>query len=233
MTYFLSILVTLSLIIAPFSAANAKKPARKSGRTTVTKKRKGDDLAKLQKWMAGYFSSQQQAAKDSDYFDVRLRATPIWPKRTDGYWLYVEQALAEHQQRPYRQRVYHLTQADDTTFESSVYAFNEPSRFVGEWQKPEPLAGLTPDSLVLKQGCSIILHKSGEIAFVGGTVDANCPSEVKGADYNTSEVTISKDQIISWDRGFDKERNQVWGTRKGGYVFKRLDDYPKPDSSIR
>lgn len=175
--------------------------------------------------MTGYFSSQSQAAKDSDYFDVRLRMTPIWKNRTDGFWLYVEQAMAEHESRPYRQRVYHVTQINDTTFESAVFGFADPTIYIGEWRKPEPLANLTPDSIAQKQGCSIILYQHGEFAFSGSTIGTACASDFRGADYTTSEVTISKNQIINWDRGFDKDGNQVWGARKGGYVFKKLEGF--------
>jgi hypothetical protein len=27
--------------------------------------------------------------------------------------------------------------------------------------------------------------------------------------------------ILSWDRGFDANGNQVWGAEKGGYIFKK------------
>ncbi len=226
MRYFLSILLILGLLAPNFSLVDAKKrPARKSTKSSATNKKQNSDIIRLQQWMTGYFSSQSQAAKDSDYFDVRLRMTPIWKNRTDGFWLYVEQAMAEHESRPYRQRVYHVTQVNDTTFESAVFGFADPTIYIGEWQKPEPLANLTPDSITQKQGCSIILYQHGEFAFSGGTVGKDCASDLRGADYTTSEVTISKNQIISWDRGFDKDGNQVWGARKGGYVFKKLSGF--------
>jgi hypothetical protein len=222
MSYFITIFIALGLLLAPLNSASAKKPARKAARTRVVKKKTGDDMARLQKWMSGYFSSQAQAAKDSDYFDVRLRMTPIWKNRADGFWLYVEQGMAEHELRPYRQRVYHVTQVNDSTFESAVMAFADPTKYIGEWQKPEPLASVTPESLSLKEGCSIILYKHGEFAFSGATVGTGCSSDLRGADYATSDITISKEQLIIWDRGFDKDGNQIWGARKGGYVFKKL-----------
>jgi hypothetical protein len=30
------------------------------------------------------------------------------------------------------------------------------------------------------------------------------------------------DRIVSWDRGFDGDRRQVWGAEKGGYIFGRI-----------
>jgi hypothetical protein len=28
--------------------------------------------------------------------------------------------------------------------------------------------------------------------------------------------------LVTWDRGFDAEGNQVWGSTDAGYIFKRL-----------
>lgn len=45
-------------------------------------------------------NSGEQARADSSYFDIRLVMEPIWEDRTDGRWLYVEQAVAGHEVRP-------------------------------------------------------------------------------------------------------------------------------------
>ncbi len=37
--------------------------------------------------------------------------------------------------------------------------------------------------------------------------------------YTTSEVVLSSDRMVSWDRGWDAEGKQAWGAEKGGYVF--------------
>ena len=68
----------------------------------------------LAEWMSGSFSSAAQAADDPEnYFDIRLEMVPIWSERSDGPWLYVEQAAASALDRPYRQRVYHLVETED------------------------------------------------------------------------------------------------------------------------
>jgi CpeT protein len=220
MRYFVSLLLAISLVISLPSAAQAKKHSRKTQKTTAKRNKSPNDIDRLYNWMSGNFSSQQQALKDSDYFDVRLHMAPIWKERSDGHWLYIEQALAE--QKPFRQRVYNLILKDDTTFECVVYVFKDPSKYVGEWEKPIPLAGITPDSLLLRDDCSLYLYKKGDIAFVGGTIGTNCQSDQRGTAYTTIELTISKDQVIRWDRGYDKDGTQVWGVRKGGYVFKKF-----------
>lgn len=80
---------------------------------------------------------------------------------------------------------------------------------------------MTPDSLTLKEGCEVVLFQADEGYFEGSTVDRNCSSDLRGASYATSEVMIDKDKMISWDRGFDENGNQVWGATDGGHIFKK------------
>jgi len=185
---------------------------------------RNESLHRLATCLIGSYSSEEQARLDTDYYDIRLHMVLIWKQRTDGYWLYVEQALASTQARPYRQRVYHLTQPTDSTFESGVYTLSDPMRFAGRWKDENPLSLLTPDSLTKRDGCSIILMQKGADFFEGSTIGTGCPSELRGAAYATSEVKLWKDKLISWDRGFDKEGKQVWGAQKGGYVFRKLEE---------
>jgi CpeT protein len=184
------------------------------------------DLALLVSLLSGSFSSQEQATADPSYFDIRLQVVPIWRHRTDGHWLYVEQAVATALERPYRQRVYHVTARPDGTFESAVYSLPNPLQYAGEWLRPEPLAGLTLDQLEKREGCAVILRKVGPAEFTGGTVGTECASGLSGAAYATSEVTISAEGMISWDRGYDTQGNQVWGAEKGGYNFRRVTPGP-------
>jgi CpeT protein len=180
-----------------------------------------DDYEILTQWMTGSFSSQQQAEADSDFFDIRLKMIRIWPERGDGYWLYVEQAVAAYENKPYRQRVYRVTAEDGGRFISRVFTLEKPLRFAGWWQTPEQFSVLTPDSLQLRDGCAITLQRIGE-TFTGSTTGTGCSSNLRGAAYATSEVRITAGQIYSWDRGFAADGKQVWGAEKGGYMFKKL-----------
>ena len=181
-------------------------------------------LHRLATWLIGTYSSEEQAKVDTDYFDIRLHMVRVWKERSDGYWLYVEQALASKRERPYRQRVYHLTQPTDSTFESVVFTLPDPLRFAGAWKSLEPLAELTTDSLVKREGCSIVLKQIDAELFAGSTVGIGCPSELRGAAYATSEVRLWNDKMISWDRGYDKDGKQVWGATTGGYFFRKIKD---------
>jgi hypothetical protein len=184
--------------------------------------RDSDELERLADWMTGSFSSQEQAAVDSDFYDIRLEMARIWTDREDGPWLYVEQAAASALDRPYRQRVYHLVRIDDRTFRSDVYTFAEPLDHAGAWKEEQPLAALNPELLELREGCSITLRALGTDLFEGSTQGKGCESTLRGARYATSEVRITATELASWDRGFDATDTQVWGAEKGGYIFKKL-----------
>jgi len=181
----------------------------------ITPSSQADDIDTLVQWMAGSFSSQAQALADTSYFDIRLEMVPIWKELNDGYWIYVEQAVADHLDRPYRQRAYHVTEQEGGLIKSEVYSIPEPLRFAGDWRTNTPLETLdwrtntrretlSPDSLEVHEGCGVILKRESDILFTGSTVDNKCLSTLRGAAYATSEVNVGPDRIESWDRGFDK-----------------------------
>ena len=191
--------------------------------TTKDKPGGMNDFQRLLTWMTGSFSSAEQAKADTAISDIRMEMVSIWKHRSDGYWLYVEQAAAESMDQPFRQRVYRLSQVNDTLFKADIFAFAEPLRFAGDWKKPIPLEKLTFDSLTLVDGCSIFLKRSGDTAFVGNTLGKGCLSSMGGAKYATSEVKITATGMTMWDRGFTAADKQVWGagTNSRGYIFKK------------
>ena len=186
------------------------------------------ELRRLAEWMAGSFDSGKQSQADTNFLDIRLVMMPIWTHRADGYWLYVEQAVATHEDQPYRQRIYHLCRVDDSLLASDVYTLENPLRFAGAWKQSDPLASLTPDSLTKRDGCAIILRPIGDSAFVGGTVGTGCESTLRGAIYATSDVRIKAASLFSWDRGFDADGKQVWGAESGGYIFVKSGSFAVP-----
>lgn len=168
--------------------------------------------------MKGEFSSEEQSKQDTSYFNIHLNMVGIWPQREDAIWLYIEQAVATRLDKPYRQRIYRLSEPEPGVYESEVFTIKSPLRFAN---KPELLEALSPDSLTKKTGCSVFLRKVGKKQFVGGTRGTDCSSDIKGAAYATSEVSITPKMLLSWDRGFDAEGKQAWGAEKGGYRFVR------------
>lgn len=183
---------------------------------------KDEGVGRLVRWMAGSFSSRAQSVADTSYFDIRLEMKPIWTDRTDGAWLYVEQAAASALARPYRQRIYHVTADSGGVFRSAVLELPSPLRFAGAWKNPALLAALTPDSLVAREGCAVLLRADGNQAFSGETPDHECLSNLRGATYATSKVRITPTSITSWDQGWNAEGKQVWGAENGPYRFDRI-----------
>lgn len=179
------------------------------------------ELRELAGWMTGSFSSQAQAETHPDHFyDIRLVMTPIWTHRDDGPWLYVEQAAADSLDRPYRQRVYRLRRAADRSVHSEVFTLpGDPLEHAGDWRLERPLADLAPIDLELRQGCDIVLQRINNDTYAGSTRGEECPSQLRGASYATSDVVITPAQLLSWDRGYDANDEQVWGAEAGPYAF--------------
>jgi CpeT protein len=181
------------------------------------------DLNHLQHLMTGYFSTQRQAESDTIYFHINLCMKPIWTERNDGFWLYVEQAANATPDRPYRQRVYHLYLAGDkSNIVSKVYEIENPLQFTGGCNNHEILKTLTQELLIERPGCELYLRKISPGLFAGNTPEGKCLSTWRGAAYVTSDVTVDKKGLMTWDRGWDGDGNLVWGPEEGGYFFERI-----------
>lgn len=179
------------------------------------------DLDLLVSYMEGSFSSEEQAEKDTTYLHITLDMKQIWKDRKDGAWLYVEQTAAWTPGKPYRQRIYHLEQISATEFSSTICSFEEPKEYIGGHKNPEIFDKISPENIEVLQGCTLYLtYKDG--AFSGETKEGECTNAWGEATYATSEVVATKDLMISWDRGWNDNKEQVWGAEKGGYHFKKI-----------
>lgn len=182
----------------------------------------GSNVGVVAQSMAGNYSSAEQAAADPSYFDVRLHMAPIWTDRVDGPWLYVEQAMADQQQQPYRQRIYHLVDAGAGRVEVIIFELpGDPLAYAGAWSAPDRLNSLDPTMMEPRMGCSVRLAPIGPGVFEGETRGQECQTNLRGASYVISQVKISPQVLWSWDRGMDDKGQQVWGPKLGPYVFKK------------
>jgi len=185
----------------------------------VTQKPKTDkQLSQFASMLIGKYSSKKQAEQDTTYFNISLIMKPIWQDRNDGIWLYIEQAVAAKPDKPYRQRVYRLLHPSSTTFTSDIYTIKNALDFAGLQNDDNKKALLTFDKIELKDGCSVTLDYENGM-YQGGTLGDNCPSELRGAKYATTKITLKEGRLESWDQGFDSTGKQVWGATKGGYIF--------------
>jgi len=190
----------------------------KSGQTSISKS--DAHFKELIAIMQGTYSSEKQSIADTTYFNISLRMVPIW--KSKGHYLYVEQALFKKQDKPYRVRIYKVSQPNDSTFISEIYTLKNEKDWIGQWKNPQAFDALAETDIELKPGCEVVLKRIGKNKFAGSTGQKTCPSELRGASYASSKVTVTPTQILSWDQGFDKDGKQVWGATKAGYVFDKL-----------
>lgn len=176
----------------------------------------GSSIDRLFTAMTGSYDSSAQASVRDEYYNIDLHMEPIWEDR--GRYFYVEQAVADAPERPYRQRVYRLERKGRKII-SHVYELPEPKRFVGAHDDPSKLAAISPEDLIEREGCAVILKETEPGTWRGETKKKRCKSSLSGAVYATSRVSVTDSFIQSWDRGFNEEDEQVWGATEGGYMF--------------
>lgn len=181
------------------------------------------NLDHLTVFLTGTFSNAEQARGDQNFRSSTLHVAPIWTDRADGPWLYLEQALADAPDHPFRQLVYQLVSRPDTSVEVRMFDLADPVAVTGSWKDPDSWGKRPRGQLVPRAGCSLILRLQPGGIFKGGTEGTGCASSLRGASYSTIESTISNLEIAMWERGYNAAGVQVWGSIHGGYVFKRVE----------
>lgn len=180
------------------------------------------EMVELAERITGKFSNREQAEANHAFSDARVMITPIWLNRTGAHWFYVEQWVAGAADRPYRQRVYRLTEPEPGAYVIEVFALPEPTKWIGAWKEPDRFSEIQPRDLSARDGCAISLHRDSAGDFSGSTEGDWCGTEVPGASYATSQVRITADGMETWDRAFDGAGVQVWGAAAGPYQFRRV-----------
>jgi hypothetical protein len=184
-------------------------------------------LLELGQLMTGYFTSTDQAALDTNFADIHLHMVRIRPDRDDGLWLYVEQAAGWSLEKPYRQRIYRVSQPEDSAFISEVFLLPAPALgWAGAYTTPAAFDSVDLDYLSPREGCATWLRRIAPKHYEGGTIGNGCQSALGDAAFATSEVVLTEDRMVSWDRGWTADGEQAWGAETGGYEFRRVQNYP-------
>ena len=196
-----------------------------SDKTSDTASSIGDNISEFEvmdeftKQLVGTFDSAEQAANNPSYYAVQLKACAVQSPEIGEAVLYVEQALVDTPNSPYRQRLYLLEQVDGTTVQSSIFELTAPSNAIGLCDE-DSVGTFAASDAILKAGCEVMLSWDGE-GFVGQTEAVSCLSDLNGSSYATSEVLTRPDRIESWDRGWFDNGSQAWGATEGAYIFLR------------
>lgn len=171
--------------------------------------------------LSGTFDSKAQAEADPKTWKaVRLVAVRVPRGRLGDPVLYVEQAPLATPDKPYRQRFYRLEETADGGVISRVFEPKDKLAVSGKWRDPSDLALFGEADVVERVGCAVRLKRTPE-GWSGGTEGKNCPSALAGARYAESDVRLSPGRLETWDRGFDVNDAQVWGSEKRPYEFER------------
>lgn len=174
-------------------------------------------------FLTGSFTNAAQARGDQNFRATALNVTTIWNDRSDGPWLYLEQALVGAEEHPYRQVVYQVSARADNTFELRMFEPLDLLAVTGAWKDPHRFNQLTPANLASRGGCALVMRFQADGSFKGGTEGKECTSTLRGATYAATEAVITNREIIFWERGFNVTGAQVWGSIHGGHIFKRVE----------
>lgn len=148
-------------------------------------------------WMSGTFDSFEHAQQDPSFWDVVISHEVILHD-DDTYWIDVDQGLPDG--RIYRERLYKIFE-NDSTIVTQIY-----KRENGK--------------LVHLKGCDLYIYKIGD-AYFGRTSNFDCKSSYGGASYLTTSFRVYRQRIESWERGWNSDGRQVWGSGKGYFIFKK------------
>lgn len=183
----------------------------------------GEELIRLT--TGSYTSAEQAKAAPQDYSVVESEIVRIWPQAQGKLWFYQENAILETdgkpgpgKQKPYFQRVFSIEAMADGRFRREVYELKEPAKAVGAWAAAAPLADLSPATLG-PQGCHTVMTRVAAEVWLSQTED--CKNDWRGAVGMVGIGIRTPELSANWDRGVDKDGNQVWGPTGGGYIFKR------------
>ncbi|MFC7331973.1 chromophore lyase CpcT/CpeT [Rhodocista pekingensis] len=189
---------------------------------------RADESQTLAALLTGSFSTAQQAAGDPQVPLLRRQVTPIWPRRHDGPWLYVEEAPEADRGRPARQRIVQIRFAPERGgVELRSYRLPDPAAAVGAWRDPSRLKELMPEQLDRIAGCEVVLYRRGEWNFSGNTVGTDCADPDGRAAYLIIQMSVQSAFTRVWERGFTGAGEAVRDTVEGGFRFdKAAPDMP-------
>lgn len=185
-------------------------------------------------WLTGTFEAKDPVA-GGDFVRIVVVSIPKSRLANGAAILYREEASAPRLDEPSLQRFYRVEEDGEVV---RLRAFDPKDPFIvrGKWRDPATLALYGPNDVRVKLGCTITLKRVG-VRWEGGTPEATalmaCPSAVRSAVRISSSMTLSKDELVQWDRGFDERGKQTWGSLEGGTTFVKKSPASPVDDSLQ
>jgi hypothetical protein len=185
------------------------------------------DVVRAANWLVGSFDNHAQAAADRAADTPYQHEAAIMIGRPvespvvfrDAFYVYVE-SRREGEPRPYWQRVYRFKKSGGQV---RIEIFKIDGQVLGPLAVDAQMLGnLHPVDLKKEEGCDVLLEARGE-EYVGSTTPRTCRSEYKGSAYVFSTLSITKDRVVTLDRGYDEKGVQTFGPTDGrGFEFLRV-----------
>ena len=179
------------------------------------------DLEQMVEWITGSYTSAEQAGKDKAYKSTSLNNVRIWPDAANGAWVYSEESLNSDPENPINQRVFFISEINESEFSLDVYNLPKKENYAGKWKNPEAFSNIAVFDLKFKDGCTLFLFYDG-FQYSGQTNKGTCPNDMEGATYETSSIIIVPNEVHLWDRGYNSDNKLMWGSDKGPYIYKNL-----------
>jgi hypothetical protein len=184
------------------------------------------DVLLAASWLVGSFDNRAQAEADEaanapyQHDAAVMIGRPVEDpvEFQDGLYLYVE-SRRDGEPRPFWQRVYRLRKSGGQV---RIEVFKIEGPVLGPLGlDPQMLSSLNPSDLRKEEGCDVLLDRKGD-EFVGSTAARSCRSDYKGSAYVFSTMRLTKDLVVTLDRGYDEKGVQTFGPSDGrGYEFRR------------
>ena len=171
----------------------------------------GSDTSHYVSLITGSFSTYHQSVVDSTFDNVIVHTQKL-KEDDNGVWIYTEQGEARNY-KPYRRRVYIITARDNYLLQKT-YTLKNPEQYVD--------SSIDLIDLEYKQGCDINIYRRSNTMYSGSTNGNSCVATFRGSTYVTSIFMVTSYGVVSLERGWDNNHNQVWGSRNGYYIYEKI-----------
>ncbi|MDW8200002.1 MAG: chromophore lyase CpcT/CpeT [Cyanobacteriota bacterium SKYGB_h_bin112] len=174
--------------------------------------------------LVGVMDTSAQAARNPNFPAIRLVTCLVTVRdatanQTSVLYLYQEQGAIQRPGQPYRQRFLQLSPTlDGEAVRSLAYKPVQLATWVGFCDRPQADRVVTKADLG-NPVCVVILKPVGN-DYLGTTPVDGCPANYRGAVRITNRIRLHSDGMDTWDRGFDRNGNQVWGAETESYQFR-------------
>jgi len=178
-------------------------------------------------WLAGTFDTKDQAVADAEVPPLRLVVVAV-PKSRLSFGapvLYREEAKPDRSDRPVRQGFLRVEEDASGGVVVRLFELKDGAAAAGKWRTPVDLALFGRNDIREREACSVTLSKR-EDHYEGMAAGSGCAPSLLGASRASSELRLWSDRLETWDRGFDRKGEQVWGPRKGPYRWAKRSTLP-------